>query len=54
MKYKSSAYTGFMQHAKNQHTKERREQVENKQQEAFPRDISFWDDISSQKSKLPY
>ena len=41
-----------MQHAKNQHTRERREQVENKQQEAFPRDLSFWDDISSQKSEI--
>ena len=28
MKYKSSAYTGFMQHAENQHTRERRERVE--------------------------
>ena len=52
MKYKSSAYTGFMQNVENQHTRERRDQVENKQQEAFPRDLSFWDDISSQKSEI--
>ena len=52
MKYKSSAYTGFMQSAKNQHTRDQHDHLENKQQEAFPRDISFWNNISSQKSEI--
>ena len=52
MKYKSSAYTGFMQSAKKQHTRDQHDHLEKKQRKAFPREISFWDEISSQKSEI--